>query len=125
MTKRLHSATDSEDLFHQLKDLTEKFRLVGLGVFSKAQRTGGELLESLIEEGKKLEASFNPSVSRTPATPPLKPQQLEQLEKLFEDRVARALQHLRVPTRRELQALHRQMDVLSERIKALGDGSNE
>ena len=124
MTKTPHSATDSEDLFNQLKDFTGKLRLAGLGALSKAQRKGEELLESLIEEGQEMEARLNLAVSGTP-TKPLQPQQLEQLEKLFEDRVARALQRLQVPTRRELQALHQQLDGLSKRIKALDEESND
>jgi poly(hydroxyalkanoate) granule-associated protein len=127
MTKTLNSAPDREDLFNQLKGVAERLRLAGLGAVSTVQRKGGSLLASLIEEGKQLEATFNPSASRALAAPPprkhLTPQQLQQLEDLFQERVARVLQRLQVPTLQEVQELRRQMDALAKTIKRLSKKS--
>jgi len=124
MTKTPHRSSDSDDMLDQLSGVMQKLRLAGLGAVSTVQRVGGQWLDSLVEEGKKLEARFNPMATRTPATVPpkksLTSQQIEQLEEIFQERVARALQHLQIPTRQDLENLHRKMDALAETIKALG-----
>ncbi|MFO1433897.1 MAG: phasin family protein [Candidatus Competibacteraceae bacterium] len=124
MTKTSNQPTKSDDLLDQVLDVMQKLRLAGLGAFSTVQRVGGQWLDTLIEEGKKLEARFNPMASRTATTAPpkkaLTAQQMEQLEEIFQARVARALQHLQIPTRQDLDRLHRKMDDLEETIKALG-----
>jgi hypothetical protein len=129
MAKTLNSAPDDKDLFNQLKDFAEKLRLAGWGAVLTVQRKGGRLLESLIEEGKQLEASFSPSASGAPAAPPprrkhLTPQQLEQLEDIFQERVARVLRRLQVPTLQEVQELRRRMDMLAKTIRALSKESD-
>ena len=125
MAKTLNSAPDDKDLFDQLKDFAEKLRLAGLGAVLTVQREGGRLLESLIEEGKQLEASFSPSAA---APPPrrkhLTPQQLEQLEDLFQERVARVVRRLQVPTLQEVQELRQRMDLLARTIRALSKESD-
>ena len=123
MAKTPNRLSNSDGLLDQVLDVMQKLRLVGLGAVSTAQRIGGQWLDTLIEEGKKLEVRFNPMASRTTATAPSKkaltPQQMEQLEEIFQTRVARALQRLQIPTRRDLDKLHRKMDALEETIKAL------
>ena len=123
MAKTPNRPSDSDDQVDQL-DVMQKLRLAGLGAVSTVQRIGGQWLDALIEEGKKLEARFNPMASRTSATAPpkkaLTSQQMEQLEEIFQERVARALQRLQIPTRRDLEKLHRKMDALDKTIKALG-----
>ena len=123
MTKTPHRPSDSDDLLDQLLDVMQKLRLAGLGAVSTVQRVGGQWLDTLVEEGKKLEARFNPMATRTTAAPAKKAltaQQLEQLEEIFQERVARALQRLQIPTRRDLEKLNRKMDALDKTIKALG-----
>ena len=124
MAKTPNRLNDSDDLLDQVLDVMHKLRLAGLGAVSTVQRVGGQWLDTLIEEGKKLEARFNPMASRTTATAPPKKaitsQQMEQLEEIFQERVARALQRLQIPTRRDLEKLRRKMDALDETIKALG-----
>ena len=124
MTKTPNHPTKSDDLLDQVLDVMQKLRLAGLGAVSTVQRVGGQWLGTLIEEGKKLEARFSPMASSTSTTAPpkkaLTAQQMEQLEEIFQARVARALQHLQIPTRRDLDKLHRKMDALEEMIKAFG-----
>jgi len=124
MTKTPNRLSDSDDLLDQLLEVTHKLRLAGLGAVSTVQRVGGQWLDTLVEEGKKLEARFNPMATRTSATAPpkkvLTPQQIEQLEEIFQERVARALQRLQIPTRQDLEKLNRKMDALDETLKALG-----
>ena len=123
MTKTPNQPTKGNDLLDQVLDVMQKLRLAGLGAVSTVQRVGGQWVDTLIEEGKKLEARFNPMASRIATTTPpkkaLTAQQLEQLEEIFQARVARALQHLQIPTRQDLDKLHRKMDALEETIKAL------
>ena len=123
MTKTPNQPTKGNDLLDQVLDVMQKLRLAGLGAVSTVQRVGGHWLDTLVEEGKKLEARFNPMASRNSTIAPpkkaLTAQQMEQLEEIFQARVARALQHLQIPTRRDLDKLNRKMDALEETIKAL------
>ena len=123
MAKTPNRLSNSDDLPDQALDVMQKLRLAGLGAVSTVRRVGGQWLDSLVEEGKKFEARFNPMATKTTAAPSKKvltTQQIEQLEEIFHERVARALQRLQIPTQRDLEDLHRKMDALDETIKALG-----
>lgn len=122
MAKTLKPSSADDDLFNQVRSLSEKLWLAGVGAVVTVQRKGGEWLTSLIEEGKKVESRLAASVPASRLTPPkksLSPEQVEQLEALFQERVARALARLQVPTHQELQLLHRRMDQLSQSIRLL------
>ncbi len=125
MAKTLYRTSDRDDLLQQLKDLSGKLWLAGIGAFVTVQRKGGKLLTNLIEEGKKLESRLvSSSAANRSAGPPKKqltPDQMEQLEELFQQRVDRALQRLQVPTHQELRVLQRRMDELSAAIQLLGE----
>jgi len=112
-------------------------RLAGLGAASKISREGGKIIEDLIKEGEAVEARFNQPASTPPeaqATPAeataaepttssknteLTDKDMQELESIFEDRVARALGRMEVPTHEDYRNLNREIDNLGRTIASL------
>ncbi len=114
------SAHPSAPLPDAIKDSAHEIWLAGLAAFSKAQQEGGKVFEALVQEGlaiqrrtqsaaeeKMAEASQKMSSFANEFSSRASGQlgKLGKLEDIFEDRVARALKGLGVPTAKELQAL--------------------
>lgn len=109
-----------------VKDSAQQIWLAGLGAFSKAQEEGGKVFESLVKEGltiqRKTQAVAEEKI--TEATSRVtnmatdigsKAQgQWDKLENIFEDRVAKALSKLGVPSARDLEALSARVDALAK-----------
>ncbi len=113
-----------------VKDSAQQIWLAGLGAFSKAQEEGGKVFEALVKEGLTIqrktqavaEEKITEATSRvtTMATDiGSKAQgQWDKLENIFEDRVAKALSKLGVPSARDLEALSARVDALGRGAKA-------
>ena len=109
-----------------VKDSAQQIWLAGLGAFSKAQEEGGKVFEALVKEGLTIqrktqavaEEKITEATSRvtTMATDiGSKAQgQWDKLENIFEDRVAKALSKLGVPSARDLEALSARVDALAK-----------
>jgi poly(hydroxyalkanoate) granule-associated protein len=103
----------------------------GLGAFAKAQEEGGKLYEALIKEGSALEKitskyttgkveEVRGAVESTVAQVKDRATDTwDKLEKVFEDRVSRALGGLGIPGRDELSELSRKVDELAKAVKDL------
>jgi poly(hydroxyalkanoate) granule-associated protein len=117
------------DMSSSLKDSAQQIWQAGLGSFSKAQEEGGKVLGSLMKEGlsmqRKSQAVAEDKISETTHKmagmasdiASKASGQWGKLEGIFEDRVAKALAKLGVPTAKEMAALSARIDVLN---KALG-----
>ncbi len=113
-----------------VKDSAQQIWLAGLGAFSKAQEEGGKVFEALVKEGltiqRKTQAVAEEKI--TEATSRVtnmatdigsKAQgQWDKLENIFEDRVAKALAKLGVPSARDLEALSARVDALAKGSKS-------
>ena len=116
--KELAAEATENQVLAQARDLAVKIResanriwLAGLGAFSKAQQEGVDMFEALVAEGEKVQeriaADERLAEIREKAT-----ETWDKLEKVFEDRVGRALHALNVPT-------HKDIDLLSRRVRDL------
>ena len=113
-----------------VKDSAQQIWLAGLGAFSKAQEEGGKVFESLVKEGLTIqrktqavaEEKITEATSRVTSMATdigSKAQgQWDKLENIFEDRVAKALSKLGVPSARDLEALSARVDALAKGSKA-------
>ena len=111
-----------------VKTYARKIWLAGLGAFSKAQEEGGKVFESLVKEGltiqRKTQAVAEERISEATSRVTSmatdigsKAQgQWDKLETIFEDRVAKALGRLGIPTARDLQALNERIDALTQEL---------
>lgn len=113
-----------------VKDSAQQIWLAGLGAFSKAQEEGGKVFEALVKEGltiqRKTQAVAEEKITEATSRVTTmasdigsKAQgQWDKLENIFEDRVAKALAKLGVPSARDLDALSARVDALAKRSKA-------
>ena len=112
-----------------VKESAQQIWLAGLGAFSKAQEEGGKVFEALVKEGltiqRKTQAVAEEKITEATSRVTTmasdigsKAQgQWDKLENIFEDRVAKALAKLGVPSARDLEALSARVDALAKRSK--------
>jgi poly(hydroxyalkanoate) granule-associated protein len=134
MVKRLKggaaASTDSK-LADTIRDSAQQIWLAGLGAFAKAQEEGVKMFDALVKEGKGLEAKTRKitedrvgevadQMNKAAHTATTKANAAwDKLEQVFEDRVARSLNSLGVPTNKDIQSLSKQVEELSASVKAL------
>jgi poly(hydroxyalkanoate) granule-associated protein len=123
MSKKLKDqAQDDDTLFASaVRTSAQQIWQAGLGAFAKAQEEGGRVFDKLVQEGTEMqqrsragaEERVADGVSQQAAG------SWDRLEQVFEDRVARALGSIGVPTRADLDALTRQVEQLSRMVAEL------
>lgn len=104
--------------------------LAGLGAFTRAQQEGSKVFDALVQEGLAMqrkaqstaEARLNEASQKVSHLAQEFSQrasgQWNQLEGLFEERVARALQRLGIPSAEEVQALQARVADLEAQLQA-------
>ena len=122
----------AERLSKNLGESAQQVWLAGVGAFGRAQSEGTKLFETLVKEGLSLEqvtrkvaggkveavrdaveSKVGQARERASAT-------WDRLEKVFEERVQRALRRLEVPGREDLSALIDRVDSLNVELRKLG-----
>jgi len=93
----------------------------GLGAFAMAQGQGEALFGKLVERGAGVQKRIEDSTGHALRAPVAGSTagSWDKLEKVFEDRVGRALHGLGVPSQEDLRALGRQIDALNQSIAQL------
>ncbi len=105
-------SSDSE-LAAQIRDSANNIWLAGLGAFVKAQEEGGRVFNALVKEGETVQKRAKKAASSKISEINVRAGTTwDKLEQVFEDRVARALHGLSVPTKQDI-------DKLSERVATL------
>jgi poly(hydroxyalkanoate) granule-associated protein len=124
--------TDNNQLAAAVKASAQQIWLAGLGAFAKAQEEGNKVFEALVKEGKGIqrrtraltEEKLGEVTGRVgKVAGDLSKQATEswdRLEQVFEERVARALNRLGVPTNSDIQDLIARVDALNASVQALG-----
>ena len=135
MAKKMQKTSNDKkqsnaQLSSTVKDSAQQIWLAGLGAFSKAQEEGGKVFEALVKEGltiqRKTQAVAEEKITEATSRVTTmasdigsKAQgQWDKLENIFEDRVAKALAKLGVPSARDLEALSARVDALAKGSKA-------
>jgi poly(hydroxyalkanoate) granule-associated protein len=115
-----------------VKDSAQQIWLAGMGAFSKAQSEGGKLFEALINEGQKLqrktqglaEEKISEVTGRMTSmagdVTSKAGQHWDKLEAIFEQRTAKAMSRLGVPTAKDVAALTKRVDELAAAVARLG-----
>jgi poly(hydroxyalkanoate) granule-associated protein len=124
-------ATEAKDFARTVLESPRQIWLAGLGAFSRAQSEGTKVFEALVKQGEAVEARTRDAASHTAAAARTaartKAKEMKQmaggtwdkLEKVFEDRVARALTRLGVHTQSDVDRLAARVDALSEAVNEL------
>lgn len=119
-------------LAQSVRESAQQIWLAGMGAFAKAQAEGGKVFEALVKEGVSLQRKtqgmagekLGEVTSRMTAmadgVSAKAGQQWDKLESIFEERVAKAMGKLGVPSSKELEALVARIDALSAQVAQLG-----
>lgn len=93
----------------------------GLGAFAMAQDQGEALFGKLVERGADVQKRMDSGTGHTLQAPVAGSTagSWEKLEKVFEERVGRALHSLGVPSREDVRALERRIDALNQAIAGM------
>lgn len=133
MVKKLKALakTDDRQLAEAVRTSAQQIWQAGLGAFAKAQEEGGKVFARLVKDGTELQkrtqklagdkmsgvtdtvTKMADNVSRQAAG------SWDKLEQVFEDRVARSLSSLGVPSQKDIQALTHRIEELNQTVAAL------
>lgn len=115
-----------------VKESAQQIWLAGLGAFAKAQEEGGKVFETLVKEGlsiqrktqsvaeEKISSATNKMATMATDIQSKAGHQWDKLENIFEERVAKALNKLGVPSAKDVEALAARIDELNRNVKKNG-----
>ena len=138
MKKKVQAKPAASNLAAPVVDSAREIWLAGLGAFSVAQSEGGKMIEQgnklfekLVSEGVKLEKKTRNVAesavgdikgeveSKVGAVRKQAVDNWDKLENIFEDRVARVLGQLGVPTAEDVNKLSARVQTLSSKVTAM------
>ena len=112
----------------QVKESAQQIWLAGMGAFARAQAEGTKVFETLVKEGTSLQKKTQADVEEKIGAVTGKMtsmagdvqakagQHWDKLEGIFEERTAKALKKLGVPTAKDVQSLVARVDALSAQV---------
>ena len=114
----------------QMGDAARKIWLAGLGAFAKAQERGtkfqaesARIFDALVREGEARQSFVRKVTGKKVAEAAAKASGTwDKLEQVFEDRVARSLSSLGVPTKKDIETLSKRVAELTEVVQELSGG---
>ena len=134
-TGTANAQAQSEGLGKSITESAQQIWLAGMGAFNRAQAEGGKLFESLVRDGLSLEQTARKLAGnranvvrdvvegRVGQARERAVDTWDKLEKVFEDRVQKALVKLGVPGRDDLNALTHRVERLTEELRKANGGS--
>ena len=130
--KSAPAAAPVHPLAASVRESAQQIWLAGMGAFAKAQEEGGKVFDALVKEGLSLqkktqglaEEKLGDVAGRMSAmaeTVGAKAgQNWDKLESLFEQRTAKAMARLGVPTAKDVAALSQRVDALAAELARVG-----
>lgn len=127
--RKTQAQSQAERLQKTLSESAQQIWLAGVGAFGRAQAEGTKLFEGLVKEGLNLEKSARQFAggsadvvrdaveARVGQARERATDTWDRLEKVFEDRVQRALLKLGVPGRDDLKDLSSRVDALTAELR--------
>jgi poly(hydroxyalkanoate) granule-associated protein len=118
----------SADPAERIKDSAQQIWLAGLGAFAKMQQEGGKAFEALVKDGAEIQQRTQQAAEETLAQAQARMAGLAsefgnraadgwgKLENIFEERVARALEKLGMPSAREVASLKARVEALEAQL---------
>ncbi len=130
-TQKPAAKAQSAHLAGTVKESAQQIWLAGLGAFSKAQEEGNKVFETLVKEGvsiqrktqavaeERISEATNKMTTMANGITSKATGQWDKLENIFEDRVAKALNKLGVPSAKDVDALIVRIDELNKNVAKL------
>lgn len=120
MAKSLKKASEEKQYAHVILESANQIWLAGLGAFAKAQGEGAKVFDTLVEAGKQVEDKSRKSAEeKVMAVSSKATETWDKLEQVFQDRVARALNALGVPSNKDLSDLNKRIEELNKSVNEL------
>lgn len=124
VAKKLKSVVKDSQLSATIRESAQQIWLAGLGAFAKAQHEGNRVYDALIREGEAIqqktrkvtEDKVTEMAARATGT-------WDKLEQVFENRVARSLNSLGVPTKDDVAQLAKRVAELKAEVEKLNKAS--
>ena len=121
---------DPQHMSEQMKNSAQQIWQAGLGAFAQAQKEGSKAFEALVKDGSKFqETTLQAQAKMAEAAAKASAMandfgqrasgQLDRLEGIFEERVAKAMQNMGLPSAKDLADLQARVSALEAEIKAL------
>ncbi|VTU21314.1 poly(hydroxyalkanoate) granule-associated protein [Variovorax sp. PBS-H4] len=117
-----------DDKTDRIKDSAQQIWLAGLGAFAKMQQEGSKAFEALVKDGVGVQKKTQHAAEETLAQAQARMAGFAsefgsraaggwgKLESIFEDRVARALEKLGMPSAQEVAALQARVEALEAQL---------
>ena len=119
------------DFSSTVKESAQQIWLAGLGAFAKAQEEGSKVFDTLVKDGvsmqRKTQAAAGEKLSEATSKMSSMASEIsskasggwDKLETIFQDRVAKALKNLGVPTAKDIEVLSARIEELNRNIAKL------
>ena len=130
--KRLAKGSSDNHLATTVRDSAQQIWLAGLGAWGKTREEGMKVFDALVKEGRGIESRTRQlagarvglvtgQVGKAAADAQARATATwDKLEHVFEQRVARALHRLGVPTKKEIDKLTSRVEALTASVQKLG-----
>lgn len=120
VVKKLKSVGVDSQLSATIRDSAEQIWLAGLGAFAKAQEEGTRVFDALIREGEAIQKKTRKVTEDKVTEMAAKATGTwDKLEQVFENRVARSLNSLGVPTKDDVAQLAQRVAELKAEVEKL------
>jgi poly(hydroxyalkanoate) granule-associated protein len=111
---------DPQQMSQRMKDSAQHIWLAGLGAFAKAQEEGTKVFENLVKEGSHLQQTTQQAQAKMTEAAEKVGQmasgQMDKLESIFEERVAKALKSMGLPSAQDLSDLQARVEQLEKQL---------
>jgi len=124
VVKKLKAIGADSQLSATIRESAQQIWLAGLGAFAKAQREGNKVFDALVRQGESIQQKTRKVAEDKVTEMAAKATGTwDKLEQVFENRVARSLHSLGVPTRNDVAALAKRVAELKAAVDKLNGGA--
>ncbi|HXE67221.1 MAG TPA: phasin family protein, partial [Rhodanobacteraceae bacterium] len=124
------AATSGQRFSRGVMDSAQQIWLAGLGALSRTQQEGGKFFDALVEEGVRIQEKTHAYTqeqmkqARDHATPWMESARkrtnaaMGKIEQAFDERIARAMKRMNMPSHQDLHDLSARIDALAQELRA-------
>lgn len=124
VAKKLKAISEDSQLSATIRESAQQIWLAGLGAFAKAQQEGNKVFDALIREGEAIQKKTRKVTEDKVTEMAAKATGTwDKLEQVFENRVARSLNSLGVPTKADVEQLAKRVAELKAEVEKLNGGA--
>jgi poly(hydroxyalkanoate) granule-associated protein len=120
VVRKLKAIGENSQLSATIRESAQQIWLAGLGAFAKAQQEGNNVFDALVRQGEAIQKTTRKVAEDKVTEMAAKATGTwDKLEQVFENRVARSLNSLGVPTKHDVEVLTRRVEELKAAVDKL------